>query len=453
MHEPLSSWSKTIAVCFGGLVVAFILAVVAPKSEAVLGVAPLSSALVAAAWSAVAILLIVTLSGVLVIYRAVSRSRGREDLFLALNRARSEPVLRIAAHPRRKSVPGMTLRRLMSRMPLLVGDAVRIKPLNEILATLDEGGSLEGLPFMPEMAKFCGTTARVFRVIDKIYDYGGRKNFRRIENTVLLTDLRCNGAEHDGCQARCYLLWKSAWLDKISDPHGVIERERGQRPEEEHILGSNPALQKVRASTRQSDSSGEVRYRCQFTELVSASRPLSPADPRQDIRPLLHGNLTLAAFGVAILTRLFNRVQTIRAGVGYPWRPRHAPGSSVPEKLGLDPGELVRVRTPAEIASTLSLAGRNRGLWFDSDMLKHTERVYRVLCRVERIIDDASGRMITMKHPCIVLDGVYGSGEWMRFCAQHDYVFWREAWLQRMDHTYPRSTAREPDDAITTCGT
>jgi hypothetical protein len=32
-----------------------------------------------------------------------------------------------------------------------------------------------------------------------------------------------------------------------------------------------------------------------------------------------------------------------------------------------------------------------------------------------------------------LLEGVDGSGEFMRFCAQHDYLFWREVWLARID--------------------
>ena len=69
------------------------------------------------------------------------------------------------------------------------------------------------------------------------------------------------------------------------------------------------------------------------------------------------------------------------------------------------------------------------GLWFDREMLKHCNRTYRVLRRVEKIIDDKTGQMLHMKNPCIVLDGVYTSGEFERFCPQHDLIFWREGWL------------------------
>ena len=41
---------------------------------------------------------------------------------------------------------------------LNVGELVGVRPLEEILATLDNKGQLGGLPFMPEMLSFWWTT-------------------------------------------------------------------------------------------------------------------------------------------------------------------------------------------------------------------------------------------------------------------------------------------------------
>jgi hypothetical protein len=41
--------------------------------------------------------------------------------------------------------------------------------------------------------------------------------------------------------------------------------------------------------------------------------------------------------------------------------------------------------------------------------------------------------MIVMKIPCIALEGVLGTGEFLRLCSQHEYMFWREVWLRRDD--------------------
>ena len=39
---------------------------------------------------------------------------------------------------------------------LTVGDFVEVRSKEEILATLDSSGRLDGLPFMPQMFKYCG---------------------------------------------------------------------------------------------------------------------------------------------------------------------------------------------------------------------------------------------------------------------------------------------------------
>ena len=45
---------------------------------------------------------------------------------------------------------------ILSARGLCVGDLVEVRSADEIIATLDERGELENLPFMPEMLKFCG---------------------------------------------------------------------------------------------------------------------------------------------------------------------------------------------------------------------------------------------------------------------------------------------------------
>jgi hypothetical protein len=46
---------------------------------------------------------------------------------------------------------------------LRVGELVEVRSESEILATLDEKGELEALPFMPEMRQFCGQRLRVHK--------------------------------------------------------------------------------------------------------------------------------------------------------------------------------------------------------------------------------------------------------------------------------------------------
>jgi hypothetical protein len=377
--------------------------------------APLVVALATLGWIAGVALLLVAVGGLLVIFRHSSQKRGESDLFIALNSARSEAALLRRAARSRNGFFRRILRRLGAAAPR-VGDVVRIRSLEEISKTLDANGSLDGLPFMPEMAKFCGKTGTVYRIVDKIYDYGGRKDMRRMKDAVLIAGLRCDGGAHDGCQTRCYLLWKTAWITHVDAP-ATAETTR-------------PPVAFGRTVVTEGNGSAK-RYVCQFTELARASSRMSPWDPRQDLRPLMAGNVTVAAFGVALLTRLFNLAQRLRGGIGFPASRRSASAVSQRTDLELQPGELVRVRDPERIFETLDRSGKNRGLWFDRDMLKRTKQHYKVLARVDRIIDDASGRMLEMKTPCIILDGVDCSGEFMSFSPQHDFPFWREAWLER----------------------
>ena len=53
----------------------------------------------------------------------------------------------------------------MMTKPMRKGDLVEVRSPEEILATLDPNGELDALPFMPEMADFCGKRFRVAAVI------------------------------------------------------------------------------------------------------------------------------------------------------------------------------------------------------------------------------------------------------------------------------------------------
>ena len=47
------------------------------------------------------------------------------------------------------------------------GDQVTVRSPEEILSTLDADGTLDGLPFMPEMLEWCGKSLRVERRAEK----------------------------------------------------------------------------------------------------------------------------------------------------------------------------------------------------------------------------------------------------------------------------------------------
>src|SRR5262245_39865835 len=102
---------------------------------------------------------------------------------------------------------------------LCPGDLVEVRAPDEILQTLDPDGTLDHLPFMPEMVEFCGRRVRVSRRAVKTCVSGsGASTMRAFKSDVLLLEgLRCSGAAHDGCQKACMILWRKAWLRKVTN--------------------------------------------------------------------------------------------------------------------------------------------------------------------------------------------------------------------------------------------
>ena len=413
MSDRESSYFKTVlaagvvAVGSGALfaiVVAFVHGVAGLLLATVAGLAAAEGGVVAAC-------------GLLAIHRTRRDAAGSLDLFLSLNRRRAADALEAGS-------PRSWIRRSLGRVALghefLVGDPVEVRPLHEIQATLDARGELDGMPFMPEMVRMCGARGRVYRCADKIYDYGRTKRMRRLEDCVVLIGMRCDGAAHGGCEAGCLYIWKTRWLRRLSAEQQAAATAR-------HSGGAS-----LPATTALSNASPVDRFVCQFTQLQNATRPFAPIDVRKGLRPLIAGNVTLMAFGVALATRWFNVVQTWRGGVGYPLvQPGQKTDTANPPPATLVAGDTVTVRPLAEIESTLNRSGKNRGLWFDGDMVRHCGRCYRVRNRVNRIIDVTTGRMLEMKTPCIVLDGVECSGEFQEIGAQHELLYWRESWLRK----------------------
>lgn len=320
-------------------------------------------------------------------------------------------------------------------------DLVEVRSPSEILTTLDESGALAGLPFMPEMVAFCGQRFKVSFRADKICDTVKYTGSRRISKAVLLADLRCDGSGHDGCQAECRIFWKEDWLRKVASD---TPRPASFPPADVQAL-----LERVSPHSRHSietEGNVEVRYRCQNTCIPDYSDYLSVWDPRPYVREYTSGNVSLPHF---------LRVAS-RAAVTEPLRKLglvpeiHLPGTASPrvkfEPLNLRPGELVRVKSKEEIAKTLTPDGRNKGLWFDREMMAYCGGLYRVRQRIERFINERDGKLLVLKNPPVTLDGVVCSGDrsvcrWL--CPRAIYPYWRECWLERVTATQPAVVKEE----------
>jgi hypothetical protein len=245
-------------------------------------------------------------------------------------------------------------------------------------------------------------------------------------------DLRCDGSAHDGCQAGCLLFWKEAWLRRVTagtvngastgDPHVTMlssDQEEWLRKStsvpSDHAAPSDLAIQ---------------RFRCQATELVNATYSLSPLDPRQYVCDVRCNGATWAAVGAGLLHSAANRLRklchfdTVPRVAG---TLRQTPAGA----LDLQPGEVVEVKSHAEILATLDSRSKNRGLAFDVEMVPYCGRRFRVLRRVERIIEESTGKSIKIQGGCVILDGVTCRGIYHRLCPRSTYPFWREIWLRR----------------------
>ncbi|HJW64845.1 MAG TPA: hypothetical protein VJ849_15195, partial [Actinomycetes bacterium] len=69
-------------------------------------------------------------------------------------------------------------------LDLKIGEVVEVRSPSEILATLDERGRLEALPFMPEMLQFAGRQLRVSKRAFKTCDQVKNSGMYRMERTV-----------------------------------------------------------------------------------------------------------------------------------------------------------------------------------------------------------------------------------------------------------------------------
>jgi hypothetical protein len=354
----------------------------------------------------------------------------------------------------RKSIPENDF-----ALNLRPGELVEVRSGAEILATLDASGRLDSQPFMPEMLKFCGKQFRVYKRADKSCDTISSSGSRRMWNTVYLDDLRCDGAAHDGCQARCLVFWKEAWLKRVRPSfwQRVRSRDSGKSSRENAIPSQPNALMTIEALNKATrtpggdGNSGRTIYTCQATEHLRASVPLPWWDFRQYYRDVCWGNAgifdlvravflwafnrTIKIVGYSALLWSYERFQRMRGGVPYPFRWGNLK-KTPSEELNLRVGELVQVKSYQEILTTLDQRNRNRGLSFDPEMAPFCGGKYRVLDRVDHIVNEKTGEMSKLPGVCIMMEGVKCRAWYSDrrvACPRSIYSYWREIWLKRAE--------------------
>lgn len=319
------------------------------------------------------------------------------------------------------------------------GDLVRVRRQDEIRATLDENGAMDGLPFMPEMLQYCGRSYRVYhRAVQCVIDAASlsehRESFvRRFENddVVLLDGLRCSGVHHDGCQRGCSIFWKEAWLE-LAEPHESDHRSMSE--------AQYPEISEFSRSLKTRDDQG--RYLCQSSEFLKATRHLTAgARVWNCFKSVAVGNFSAWEMMGQILTWTFWKARERVFGI----YPRGSLTKTPNESLNLQPGELVEVKSLREILATLDRRGRNRGLHFSADQRVFCGGRYRVRGRADKIIAEGTGEMRGLKDT-VLIENVLCDSAYYSFggCSRRELQYWREIWLRRVDADSTSGSSGEP---------
>jgi hypothetical protein len=101
------------------------------------------------------------------------------------------------------------------QLNLQPGDLVRIKPMKEIVATLDKTNRHRGLSFDGELSRFCGKTARVKARINRIIEEQTGEMIEIKSDCIMLEDVYCISDYHRFCTRAIPSYWRELWLEKI----------------------------------------------------------------------------------------------------------------------------------------------------------------------------------------------------------------------------------------------
>jgi hypothetical protein len=337
------------------------------------------------------------------------------------------------------------------------GDLVEVRSKQEILRTLDKQGRLEGMPFMPQMFDYCGKRFKVYKRAHKTCDtivWNWDSPGRSVDRGIHL-NLRCSGDAYGGCQAACLIFWKEQWLKSVDVAEDeAITRASDLGEEKDSVISGEVCTESdVVRGTHAGSGNDQTVYNCQATRLLDFSKPLPWWHVGQYMEDYESGNATLwqiargfiyMSYYYGTLAKLggpggwiYDHFQSLWGGLPFPRRRgKLRSGQSAPlDTLNLQEGELVRVKSYDDILRTIDKSNKNRGMTFDGEMMPFCGKTYRVRNRVERFIDEKTGKMKTLKTPAVILDNVYCQARYSEsrmFCPRSIFSWWREVWLERV---------------------
>lgn len=254
-----------------------------------------------------------------------------------------------------------------------------------------------------------------------------------------------------------------AQTDRAGLGFGKSSPRNGNSTEEPSVNAKRCTEADVLRATWAHDPAGKdgKRYLCQATELSNYTTPLRWWDLRQYLEDYTSGNVTIGRLFSGFIyasyywagmcwrgrlgapaRRLYDRFQILSGGIPFPRRHGRIPlGQLTPTaKLNLQPGEWVRVKSYQDILATLDEGNKNRGLSFDAELVPFCGGTYRVRSRVQKFLNEKTGRLTEMKTPAVILESVWCLSRYSscRMCCPRSiYSWWREIWLERVEVQRP----------------
>ena len=190
--------------------------------------------------------------------------------------------------------------------------------------------------------------------------------------------------------------------------------------------------------------SDESHYFCQSTELSKSTEAFPPGESERFRRARI------------LLTEIRNGdlgiLQALQLNTVYLWQKflrrlgcdnwLHGPNKRTPtQSLNLQSGELVKIKSRAQIVETLDRHGCNRNIGICYEMIRCCGRVAEVRHRVDRLINERTGEMREIANT-VALRNIGRSGSLgeeclcygqLGDCPRGELMYWREIWLERVN--------------------
>src|SRR5262249_41245913 len=123
----------------------------------------------------------------------------------------------------------------------------------------------------------------------------------------------------------------------------------------------------------------------------------------------------------------------------------------------LRPGDVVEVKSPAEILATLDGGDARDQMPFMPEMLRHAGRRYTVSRRADKICDTVAATGSRRLRSTVYLEDLRCDGSAHGGCQAGCKLYWKEEWLRRVETDskppHPRDAASPSLEALAEAGT